>query len=207
MNPRRQRAVALAVSLGVGLSAMCACRPQQVRDVGKPASPEPSPSRLTSPTPRPGAIPRPTATPVVPDSHDLLAGADPTDPTAVGAVFARDSWSFDTAAVPSEAAAEAQLSALMTPSLAAEIPADGQALPTSTFSLWRAHHATTTVQVVATHDSGAPADTATTSYRSFAVTVTPLAGDGWVGAPFLDVEFLTLSRPGPGGAWRIAQVS
>ena len=80
-------------------------------------------------------------------------------------------------------------------------------LPTSTFSLWQAHHAITAAWVVQTHDAGAPPDTATAAYRSFAVTVTAQASDGWVGRPFLDVEFLTLSRPGPGGAWRVSQVS
>ncbi|HEU5002583.1 MAG TPA: hypothetical protein VFW71_07385 [Actinomycetota bacterium] len=145
--------------------------------------------------------------PVAPGAQGLLAGVDPTDPTAVAAVFARDSWTFDTAVVPSEAAAEARLTGLMTPFLAAEIAPSGQTLPATTFSLWQAHHATTTAQVVQTHDSGAPQDTATTAYRSFAVTVTPHAGNGWVGTAFLDIEFLTLSRPGPGGAWRVAQVS
>lgn len=140
-------------------------------------------------------------------ASQLLAGADPTDATAVGQVFALGTWTIDASTDSSEVDAEARLVNLMTPDLAAQVEeAGGTVQPTAEFALWRQHAAVTTASAVATHDAGAPPDTPTSADRSFAITVTPRGRDGWVGPPMTAIEFITLSRPGPGEPWRIADV-
>ena len=42
--------------------------------------------------------------------------------------------------------------------------------------------------------------------RTFAVAVTPTGSDGWTGPTEIHVEFITLSRPGTGEPWRVADV-
>jgi hypothetical protein len=122
-------------------------------------------------------------------------------------VFARGSWSVDAATDRSEADAEARLASLMTPALAAQVEAAAAGVhATAAFAQWREHQAVTTASVARTHDSGAPPDTATGAHRSFAITVTARGRDGWDGSPFTTVEFIALSRPGPGQPWRIADV-
>lgn len=192
-----------AGALVLGLTLASSCRggslPTQAAPVPTRANPVPASVSLA-----PAVLP--ASSPSAPAAHSLLAGVDAGDPTAVASVFARDSWTLDTT-LDTEATAEARLSALMTPGLAETVALGAQARATSAFTLWRLHRATTTVALLQTHDSGAPPDTPTTAYRSFALSVTPHAPDGWTGAPLADVEFLTLARPGPGGAWRISQIS
>jgi hypothetical protein len=148
-----------------------------------------------------------TRPPAGPTASQLLAGVDPTDATSVGAVFARGSWSIDAATDRSEADAEARLASLLTPALAAQVEAAAAGVhSTAAFAQWREHRAVTTASVAQTHDSGAPADTTTGAHRSFAITVTARGRDGWVAGPFTTVEFITLSRPGPGEPWLIADV-
>lgn len=143
----------------------------------------------------------------VPSAAQDMAGAEPTDATAVGEAFARGSWSIDTTSEVSEATAEARLDALMTPSLAARVAAAARSIsPTATFAEWAAHRVVTRVEVAQTHDPGAPPDTPTAAVRSFAVTVTPVGAEGWAGQVITEVEFITLTRPGPGEPWRIADV-
>jgi hypothetical protein len=154
-----------------------------------------------------GLAPAPTLQPPAPNAAQLLAGGDARDATAVARAFALGSWSIDTTSQHGEVDAEARLVALMTPQLAAEVQAGAATVrPSSAFLAWRRHQATTLAAVVPTHDSGAPPDTTTLAHRSFAVPVTPTGRDGWTGPTETHVEFITLSRPGPGEPWRVADV-
>jgi hypothetical protein len=154
-----------------------------------------------------GPAQAPTVQPPAPSAAQLLAGADPRDATAVARVFAVGSWSIDTTSEHGEVDAEARLVALMTPELAAQVQAGVATVrPSSVFLAWRQHRATTLAAVAPTHDSGAPPDTPTLAHRSFAVAVTPTGSGGWTGPTEIHVEFITLSRPGPGEPWRVADV-
>ena len=153
----------------------------------------------------------PVATPTSPtppaSASQLLAGADPTDATVVGQLFALGTWTIDASTDRSEVDAEARLVSLMAPDLAALVEeAGGTVQPPAEFAVWRRHAAVTTASAVPTHDAGAPPDTPTGADRSFAITVTPRGRDGWVGPAMAAIEFITLSRPGPGEPWRIADV-
>jgi hypothetical protein len=154
--------------------------------------------------PVPGALAR--AAPVPLTAQQILAGADPTDATAVGEAFARATWTIDTTVDTSEAQAEERLAALMAPALAAQVGADSTAGPGATFLSWASHRAVTTATAVATSDSGGPPDTDTAAYRSFVLTVTPAGRDGWQGPDSTEVEFVTLSRQGAGQPWLVANV-
>jgi hypothetical protein len=154
-----------------------------------------------------GLAQAPSAQPPAPSAAQLLAGGDPRDATVVARVIAEGSWSIDTTSQRGEVEAEARLVALMTPTLAAQVQAGAATVrPSSVFLAWRQHHATTLDTVAATHDSGAPPDTTTLAHRSFAVAVTPMGSDGWTRPTETHVEFITLSRPGPGEPWRVADV-
>jgi len=151
-----------------------------------------------------GMAPAPTLQPPAPSAAQLLAGGDPRDATAVARVFALGSWSIDTATQRGEVDAETRLVALMTPQLAAQVQAAVATVrPSSAFLAWRRHQATT---LAPTHDSGAPPDTTTLAHRSFVPAVTPTGRDGWTGPTQTHVEFITLTRPGPGEPWRVADV-
>jgi hypothetical protein len=154
-----------------------------------------------------GPAQAPTVQRPAPGATQLLAGGDPRDASAVARAFALGSWSIDTTSQRGEVDAEARLVALMTPELAAQVQAGAATVrPSSAFLGWRQHRATTIATVAPTHDSGAPPDTPTLARRSFAVAVTPTGSDGWTGPTQIHVEFITLSRPGPGEPWRVADV-
>jgi hypothetical protein len=155
-----------------------------------------------------GPAQAPSLQPPAPSAAQLLAGGDPRDATTVARVFAVGSWSIDTTSQRGEVDAEARLVALMTPGLAAQVQAGVATVrPSSVFLAWRQHQATTLAAAVApTHDSGAPPDIPTLAHRSFAVAVTPTGSDGWTGPTEIHVEFITLSRPGTGEPWRVADV-
>jgi hypothetical protein len=154
-----------------------------------------------------GPAQAPSVQPSAPSAAQLLAGGDPRDATVVARAFALGSWSIDTTSQRGEVDAEARLVSLMTPALAAQVRADVATVrPSSAFLAWGQHHASTVATVEPTHDSGAPPDTTTLARRSFAVAVTPAGSDGWAGPTETHVEFITLSRPGPGEPWRVADV-
>jgi hypothetical protein len=154
-----------------------------------------------------GLAQAPAVQPPAPSAAQLLAGSDPRDATIVARVIALGSWSIDTTSQRGEMDAEARLVALMTTQLAAQVEAGaGNMRASSTFLAWRQHRATTLAAVAPTHDPGAPPDTTTLAHRSFAVAVTPTGRVGWTGPTDTHVEFITLSRPGPGEPWRVADV-
>jgi hypothetical protein len=154
-----------------------------------------------------GPAEAPTPQPPAPSTAQLLAGGDARDATVVARVFALGSWSIDTTSQRGEVDAQARLAALMTPTLAAQVQAGAATVPpSSAFLAWRRHQATTLATVAPTHDSGAPPDTTTLAHRSFALAVTPAGSDGWTGPTQIHVEFITLTRPGPGEPWRVADV-
>lgn len=210
-HPRRRLPGALVAVLGVVLGG---CAAGHSHAAGVARAPSATAIRHIGGTTAmpPGArgtlpLAEPTQ-PAVPSAAADLAGADPTDATAVAEAFARASWSIDTATEPSEAAAEAQLAGLMTPSLSATVAAAARAIqPTAVFAAWSAHGVVTRVEVAQTHDPGAAPDTPTAAERSFAVVVTPIGDDGWTAAAITQIEFITLTRPGPGGPWRIAALA
>jgi hypothetical protein len=204
MSPRKGL---LGILAGTALLAT-ACSPAGLHPAaGRTDTPgigQPAPIPATAGV---GLAQAPTIQPPAPSAAQLLAAGDPRDATAVARVFALGSWSIDTTSQRGEVDAEARLVALMTPQLAAQVQAGAASVrPSSAFLAWRRHHAITLATVAPTHDSGAPPDTATLAHRSFAVAVTPTGSNGWTGPTETHVEFITLSRPGPGEPWRVADV-
>jgi hypothetical protein len=73
---------------------------------------------------------------------------------------------------------------------------------------WRDHRAYSRLRLKPLRrEEGAPADTPTTAYRQWSLTVLPTGRDGWRGRRTTAVLFVTLTRPGPGSPWRISGIT
>lgn len=131
-------------------------------------------------------------------------GVDRQDPVAVGEAFTRATLTFDTATQTSENPATVRSTIWCTPSFRAKMLSElPQGSPGAQWILWSAHKAVTTV-AVRWVPSGAPAETTTTAYESYSVTVTPHGEHGWTGASDYYVMFVTLSRTGLKAPWEVA---
>ncbi|MFJ2561317.1 MULTISPECIES: hypothetical protein [unclassified Streptomyces] len=75
------------------------------------------------------------------------------------------------------------------------------------WATWASHRAYTTVELTPADEAGRPADTATTAYRQWSMTVTPKGRDGWTGAPEQYAAFVELVRAAPGAPWRLNSLS
>jgi hypothetical protein len=134
-----------------------------------------------------------------------LATINRADATAVGAWAARTIWVVDTTTDTDQTDAELRAAAVLTPTYAAGLRAlPRPPSPGAEWATWASHRVTTTADAVLQRDAGAPVDTDTISYRSYFVTVTPHAADGWVGAVKTDVEFVTLTKDS-GGLWSVSK--
>jgi hypothetical protein len=132
-------------------------------------------------------------------------GVDLHSPTAVAIAEVRTTWTLKTTSDLGWYAGELAACAYMTPSYAASIRSHPpQGAPGSTWMIWAAHRATTSVTASAEADPGGPSDTALTAYLKITATVTPHGTAGWVGQPEIWVTYLVASRTSPGAPWEIA---
>lgn len=77
--------------------------------------------------------------------------------------------------------------------------------PGAAWTALAAHHGYTTVTVARAYNDGAPADTVSTAFRQFVVTVPSHGRAHWTGPPVTHTDFLVLRRTT--GGWRIADLA
>ncbi len=207
MNTRRRTVAALTVALAAVVGG-CADHSNQSRPtVTVPAtlaaqSPTPtSPARAFTPAPIPTGRPGMPAGGLPPPS--TITSSDP-DVAAVAALTAY--YGADTALDLSPADTHRRALPWTTGQLAAAITADRPiAAPGATWNTWAAHRAYTTVTATRAYDDGAPAETPTTAYRQYVITVTLHGRDRWTGPAVGHTDFLVLHRTGNG--WRITNLA
>ncbi len=128
------------------------------------------------------------------------------DPTAVSRAAVIIQWTMDTVTDASQYQAELRSGPFLTPGYLGQLRASPPvAAPGYQWAQWAAHRAYTTVSLVAEPDDQ-PADTATTAYRQWGITVTPHGAGGWTGAPLTATVFVELTRTGPGQRWLVVAV-
>ncbi|MDQ2729058.1 MAG: hypothetical protein M3Y91_14645 [Actinomycetota bacterium] len=130
-----------------------------------------------------------------------------TDPTAVAEAVLEANFGSNTTTDTSPFDAVKRSLIWYTPAGAAQVLASAPTGPAGAeWTTWTQHKVTATVTVQVNHDSGAPPDTPTASYRQFNVLVTPHGADGWTSPPDQYQCFVTLTTPGPGSPWQVATI-
>ncbi|WP_157254805.1 hypothetical protein [Nonomuraea typhae] len=157
-------------------------------------------------SPAPAASPtRPIPLPL-PSSRPAAAGTDDTAPDAVSAAALTAMWSIDTATDHDPRAAALRASPWLSPAYLAALRSDPSPGTDATWTTWAAHRARTQVNLAPGHDQR-PADTATTAYRQWSLTITPVGRDGWRGPPSDLTAFATLTREHHGATWKVAAIT
>lgn len=128
------------------------------------------------------------------------------DPTAVSAAAVIIQWTMDTVTDASQYQAELRSAPFLAPAYLAQLKASPPiAAPGAQWDQWAAHRAYTTVSLVAEPDGqDQPADTPTTAYRQWGITVTPRGTSGWTGASQEATVFVMLTRTGSGQPWLVS---
>lgn len=85
--------------------------------------------------------------------------------------------------------------------------AAARSAPGADWTTWAEHRAYTTVKLTAADEAGRPADTPTTAYRQWNVTVTPRSRDDWKGQAEAFTVFAELQRANPQAPWELAAIS
>ncbi|MFH8350466.1 hypothetical protein [Streptomyces sp. NPDC018045] len=162
--------------------------------------PEPARTAPAAPVPR-GASGTPKAPAPAPGDIDR----QDADAVARGALTAM--WTSDTAldTSPQDAIARAARAGWCTPAYAAQLTSHTpRAAPGAQWAEWARHRAHTTVKAAATAEAGRPADTPTTAYRQYTLTITPHGRDNWSGTPVTVTVFAELTRTAAGQPWQLA---
>lgn len=163
-----------------------------------------APSRSASASRGLAAAPVPAAS--LPVALPSPAAVNYADPTAVSQAAVIIQWTMDTVTDASQYQAELRSAPFLAPAYLAQLRAHPPvAAPGYQWSQWAAHRAYTTVSVVAEPDDQ-PADTATTAYRQWGITVTPHGAGGWTGAAMAATVFVQLSRAGSGRPWLVSAI-
>jgi hypothetical protein len=206
MRCRASPAVLGPVAVAALISG-CAVSRSGVALPGHAASP-PAASASARSTPAPrglAAAPVPAAS--LPVSLPTAASVSYADPTAVSRAAVIIQWTMDTVTDASQYQAELRSAPFLAPGYLAQLRANPPvAAPGYQWDQWAAHHAYTTVSLVAEPDEQPP-DTVTTAYRQWGITVTPHGTGGWTGAPQAATVFVQLSRAGSGQPWLVSAVS
>lgn len=214
-------AIAAAVLAGCGSSAPATAADTHTAptdthtaptDTTAPESPGSTPRKATPAPATPEAVTQAPVTPqAIPTGRRGVPGgglpptATLTDPSpdVVGAAGLRAYYGSDTAldVSPVDAARRALpwTTGQLTDATRDYHPVAG---PGAVWNGWAAHRAYVTVDPARAYDDGAPADTASTAYREYVLTLTPHGRDRWVGPTVTYTTFLTLTKT-PAG-WRIA---
>jgi hypothetical protein len=180
-------ALSTPASVGTAVSPGTAASPGSTASSGLAAAPVPAAS-MPVPLPSAGSV----------------NYADPTEVSRAAVII---QWTMDTVTDSSQYQAELRSAAFLAPSYLTQLKANPPVAASGyQWDQWAAHRAYTTVSLVAEHDDP-PADTATTAYRQWGITVTPHGSEGWTGAPLEATVFVLLSRAGPGQRWLVSAVS
>jgi hypothetical protein len=163
-----------------------------------------APARSTTASRSLAAAPVPAAS--LPVSLPSPGSVNYADPTAVSQAAVITQWTMDTVTDASQYQAELRSAPFLAPAYLAELKANPPvAAPGYQWNQWAAHRAYTTVSLVA-EPNDQPADTATTAYRQWGITVTPHGVGGWTGAPMAATVFVQLSRGGSGRPWLVSAI-
>lgn len=163
-----------------------------------------APSRSTSASRGLAAAPVPAAS--LPVLLPTPASVNYADPTAVSQAAVITQWTMDTVTDASQYQAELRSAPFLAPAYMAQLKANPPvAAPGYQWSQWAAHRAYTTVSLVAEPDDQ-PADSVTTAYRQWGITVTPHGAGGWTGAPTAATVFVELTRAGSGQPWLVSAI-
>jgi hypothetical protein len=128
------------------------------------------------------------------------------DPTSVSQAAVVIQWTMDTVTDASQYQAELRSAPFLAPAYLAQLKANPPvAAPGYQWNQWAAHRAYTTVSLVP-EPNDQPADTSTTAYRQWGITVTPHGVGGWTGAPTAATVFVQLSRAGSGRPWLVSAI-
>lgn len=210
---RATRAVALVWAAALTAATVTGCGARETGESAPtvPATPPPAAgATLTAQaTPAPTVVqaslpPGQPGTPAggLPGSRTLTS----RDPDVVAVAGLTAYYSADTAIDRSPADPQRRALPWTAGQLAAGIAAYRPvAAPGATWNSWAAHRAHTTVTATRAYDDGAPADTASTAYRQFVVTITPHGRDHWTGPPVTHTDFVLMRRTSSG--WRIADLT
>ncbi|GAA1377110.1 hypothetical protein ACFPK5_00275 [Streptomyces beijiangensis] len=203
---RRRPAVRLAVAaaaalLLAGTTAGCSVFDDDApaADPAQPHAPTPS---GTGPYPNP---PAPSAAATLPAGKQGVphggiprpSSVNGSDATAVSRAALTVMTTYDTTldTTLADASRRTAEAGWCTPTYTATLlSAQVHAAPGAQWSDWTAHRAYTTVQAQHTEQDGRPADTATTAYRQWTLTLTPTGRDGWTGPAEILVVFAELQR-------------
>jgi hypothetical protein len=198
--------LAVAVAAAVVLVAGCATTTSRVA-AGDPPSTTASASRPS--TAATAAAPSTTAASASSTSTGAASygPVNRAEPTAVAEALLAATFTSDTATDTSPQNAVIRSLIWYTAAEAATIRSEEPTGPAGAqWTLWAAHHVSTSVAVAVNHDPGAPADTATVAYRQFAVTVTPQGSNGWTTPPDVYECFIVLTRPATHGVWQVSSL-
>lgn len=130
-----------------------------------------------------------TAAPPVPTAVDFR------DPVAVSHAAVVTLWTVDTTKDAGPIAGDKRAAPYLSQALNNEVqmaPTTGK-LPSDWYEL-ASHQGKTVVVAVPADEAGKPADTPTEAWHAWAVTVSPIGADGWLGVPQEFTVFVALSR-------------
>ena len=196
-------AAALAAATAAVLAGCAASQPRAAVP-GHAVPGHAAASRSTAAAASPAGKPVPAISlPVSLPSPDSVSYADPTAVSRAAVII---QWTMDTVIDSSQYQAELRSAPFLTPAYLAELRANPPAAaPGYQWDQWSAHRAYTTVSLIVEPDDQ-PADTATTAYRQWGITVTPRGTGGWTGAPLAVTVFVQLTRSGSSEPWLVSAI-
>jgi hypothetical protein len=136
----------------------------------------------------------------------LPTGVDSQDAAAVATAVAAITWTCDTRSDVSPTTASTRATPWLTPKYAELLSTQRPSGGANWLELVQ-HDGKTVVQVLDADDPTGPPDSATTSNRTRAITVTPTGRDGWTGPATHVIATYTLIRADPSGPWAVSTVS
>lgn len=209
---RRRAALALPAIVAVLALAACSGSGPAGADNAPPDDPPAPAATGTGPYPKPTTTaevsPRATA-PIRPPHGGIPvpASVDQEDASAVARGALTALYTYDTDVDPGRQQAALRMAAVgwTTAAYAAQQRAAQPRGGTgAAWNEWTRHRAYTTVEATQADEAGRPADTATTAYRQWDITITPRGRDGWTGDPEMSTAFVELTRTAGGKPWRLS---
>ncbi|MEU7222340.1 hypothetical protein [Streptomyces chrestomyceticus] len=197
---RTRRTVVAAAAAALVAAAAAGC--------GSEESGGPKPDPLHAST---APIARPTATYSPPKAMPsgkagtpkggLPTGVNEQDATAVAQAIATTAFTYDTELDRTRADAQRRAARWLTPAYAKEALGQPVAPPGAAWTQMAAHRGYTTATARQAHDT-APADSPTSAYRQFEVTVAFRGRDGWKGDDEHWVTWIHLTRAATSTPWK-----
>ncbi|MFJ4418800.1 hypothetical protein [Streptomyces sp. NPDC088925] len=212
MTPRRVRQALPALALAALALAGCSAGDGGTGDSRPPMPPAPS---GTGPYPTPtsptAAAPLPSHTVRAPQGGtprpEDLSAAEQRDATTVSRAALTVLTTYDTRIDQSryDAAVRTADAGWCTPEYAATLR-EGRphAAPGADWTAWAAHGAVTRPRLVAADEDGRPADTPTTAYRQWTITLRPTGRAGWTADAPPMTAYAELHRASASAPWRLA---